>query len=410
MKNNSLKNIPSIHILLEYFQDNSEIERKYLKKIIQNSIDEIKVKVLSGAMIIDDAAVEIPPKIENYILCNIKEYESFSLKKVINATGVILHTGLGRAPFSKAVRENMNNVVEDYCNLELDLKTGKRGERLLHVNKLLQLITGAEAGLIVNNNAAAVLLLLNTFGKNKEVILSRGELVEIGGSFRMPEVMEVSGTILKEIGATNKTHPADYVDAISKETSMILKVHPSNFRIAGFSKEVSIPELQKIAAKNNVLLTYDLGGGALFNLKEVNLPEEPVVSDLIEQGVDIITFSGDKLIGGPQCGIIVGKEELIKKMHQNPMYRALRVDKNTLSLLEASLKTIIAKKIHGNELYDKISKTEKQLRQTANSILKELKNVKKYFQIVNSPVQIWRNILRARLLKNLPLILNHPLL
>ncbi|MCK5077616.1 MAG: L-seryl-tRNA(Sec) selenium transferase, partial [Calditrichia bacterium] len=243
----------------------------------------------------------------------------------------------------------------------------------------------------VNNNAAAVLLLLNTFGKDKNVILSRGELVEIGGSFRMPEVMEISGAKLKEIGATNRTHLKDYKNAIDGETSMILKVHPSNFRISGFSKEVEVQDLKNITEINNILLCYDLGGGALFDLSEVNLPKEPVVAELINQKIDLITFSGDKLIGGPQCGIIVGKKELIEKMHKNPMYRALRVDKNTIALLEATLRTFINKDITGNELYRKNNRSLKELKTIGNSLLKGLKTTsggKEYFKIVESPVQI----------------------
>ena len=388
---NSIKNIPSVHSLLEHFHGKSEIEWEFLKKIVQESISKIKEEVLSGNLVIEKGNDKMPVVVKNAVMKSIKKSEAYSLRRVINATGIILHTGLGRAPLSELARKNWNIITEDYCNLEFDLKTGERGERLEHINNLLKLLTGAEAGIVVNNNAAAVLLLLNTFGKDKNVILSRGELVEIGGSFRMPEVMEISGAKLKEIGATNRTHLKDYKNAIDGETSMILKVHPSNFRISGFSKEVEVQDLKNITEINNILLCYDLGGGALFDLSEVNLPKEPVVAELINQKIDLITFSGDKLIGGPQCGIIVGKKELIEKMHKNPMYRALRVDKNTIALLEATLRTFINKDITGNELYRKNNRSLKELKTIGNSLLKGLKTTsggKEYFKIVESPVQI----------------------
>ncbi len=264
-----------------------------------------------------------------------------SLKKVINGTGVILHTGLGRAVLSQAAKQVMQEVFEGYCNLELDLATGKRGDRHQHVERLLRDLTGAEAACVVNNNAAAVFLVLNTIANKKEIVTSRGQLVEIGGSFRMPEVVKKSGARLVEIGTTNKTKLADYANAITSRTAGFLVVHTSNYRILGFTHEVELKELTKLARARNVLVVHDLGGGVLVDLRKWSLPYEPVVSESIDAGVDVATFSGDKVLGGPQCGLIVGKRELIGKVKKNPLMRALRCDKLTLALLENTLRLFL---------------------------------------------------------------------
>lgn len=264
-----------------------------------------------------------------------------SLKKVINATGVILHTGMGRAVLSQAAKLAITEVLEGYCNLELDLATGKRGDRHQHAARLLCELTGAEAACVVNNNAAAVLLVLNTIANKKEVITSRGQLVEIGGAFRMPEVVQKSGARLVEIGTTNKTKLADYANAITPRSAGFLVVHTSNYRILGFTHEVELNELVKLARARNVLVVHDLGGGVLVDLRQWGLPYEPVVAESIQAGADLATFSGDKVLGGPQCGLIVGKRELINKVKKNPLMRALRCDKLTLSLLENTLRLFL---------------------------------------------------------------------
>lgn len=266
------------------------------------------------------------------------EYISSHLKRVINGTGVIIHTNLGRAPLSKEVIAEIVEIAQYYSNLELDLKTGKRGSRYVHVEEILLELTGAEAALVVNNNASAVLIALNTLAKDREVIVSRGELVEIGGSFRIPDVMKWAGCILKEVGTTNKTHLYDYERAISEQTALILKVHKSNYAIVGFTKEVSTQELVSLAHSRGLPVMEDLGSGCFIDFSKYGLMKEPTVHEVIKAGVDVATFSGDKLLGGPQAGIILGKKEYIEKIRKNPLNRAIRIDKLTLAGLEATLR------------------------------------------------------------------------
>ncbi len=267
----------------------------------------------------------------------IEKLSSFSLKPLINATGVVIHTNLGRSILSERVLENIRKVSESYSNLEYDIEKGKRGKRYTHIKRILREVTGAEDALIVNNNAAAVLLCLNTLSKGKEVIVSRGELVEIGGSFRMPDVMTASGAILREVGTTNKTHLYDYERAINENTALILKIHKSNYRIVGFSDEVSIEDLAKLGSKHKIPVMFDLGSGCLIDLRPFGIHDEPSVKEIVKTGVDLTTFSGDKLLGGPQGGVIVGKKEYIERIQKNPMTRAMRIDKLTLAGFEATL-------------------------------------------------------------------------
>ncbi len=262
----------------------------------------------------------------------------FNLRPVINATGVVLHTNLGRAVLSERARQAVNRIVSGYSNLELNLDTGRRGSRYDPLEPLLVSLTGAEAALVVNNNAAAVLLALSTLAKGREVIVSRGQLVEIGGSFRIPEVMAQSGARLVEVGATNKTHPEDYRRSINENTSLLLQVHTSNYRIIGFTKETTVAELVEIGHDFSIPVMCDLGSGFLVDLSRYNLPWEPTVQEVVRAGPDVVTFSGDKLLGGPQAGIIVGKREYIEKMKKNPLTRAVRIDKMTVAALEATLR------------------------------------------------------------------------
>ncbi len=267
-----------------------------------------------------------------------RDYMRMNLREVINATGVVLHTNLGRALLSDEIKDEVWSVASGYSTLEINVETGKRGSRYSHVVEILKRISGAEDALVVNNNAAAVLLVLGTMTKNKEVIISRGELVEIGGSFRVPEVMEQSGARLIEIGTTNKTHLWDYENAVSENTGAFLKVHTSNYRILGFTKEVSLKELVELSKRTEIPVIEDLGSGVLIDLQKYGLSYEPTVQDSVKAGVDVITFSGDKLLGGPQAGIIVGRKKYIEEMKKNPLTRALRVDKLTMAALEATLK------------------------------------------------------------------------
>ncbi len=260
-----------------------------------------------------------------------------SLRPLINATGVVVHTNLGRSLLPEEVFQQIFEVAVNYSNLEYDLEAGKRGSRYSHVEELLCELTGAESALVVNNNAAAVLLTLETLARGKEVIVSRGELVEIGGSFRIPDVMARSGAILKEVGATNRTHLRDYENAINENTALLMKVHQSNFAVVGFTSKVSMSELKELGKRHNIPVIEDLGSGNLVDLTPYGFMHEPTVQESLRAGADLVSFSGDKMLGGPQAGIIVGKAELVDKIKKNPMNRAVRIDKLTLAGLEAIL-------------------------------------------------------------------------
>jgi L-seryl-tRNA(Ser) seleniumtransferase len=261
----------------------------------------------------------------------------FSLRPVINATGVVLHTNLGRALLSDLARDRVSAVAAAYSNLELDLASKERGSRYSHVEALLRRLTGAEDALVVNNNAAAVLLALETLAHGKEVVVSRGELIEIGGEFRIPDIMLRSGAILREVGATNRTHLRDYADAVGPNTALLLKVHTSNYRVIGFTAEVSSRQLTELGRERGIPVMEDLGSGSLIDLRPWGFPYEPTVPEVVASGVDLVSFSGDKLLGGPQAGIVVGKRAIVSRLKKNPWNRALRIDKFTIAALEATL-------------------------------------------------------------------------
>lgn len=313
-----------------------EMVSRYGHQLVTESISNILQRLREGILAGQDWQPDLAA-IEKELAVLLENCCSPRLRKVINCSGIILHTNLGRAVLSERARQAVQNAAEAYTNLEYDLKTGRRGSRQSLVEDLLIRLSGAESSLVVNNNAAAVLLVMNTLAAGREVIVSRGELVEIGGSFRIPEVLKLGGTRLIEVGTTNRTHLEDYEKAVSSNTALLLKVHTSNFRIVGFSKSVDRQALKKLAALHNLPLVEDLGSGSLLDLTSWGLPEEPPVKTVISQGVDVVTFSGDKLLGGPQAGIIAGKKALLDQMRSNQLYRALRPDKLTLAALEATL-------------------------------------------------------------------------
>lgn len=306
-----------------------------LKAIIQEEVQKLREMISTGAAGKPD---HVPQKLRSMIEQRLRRLTQPSLKRVINATGIILHTNMGRAPLPQPACEALEKVAENYSNLEMDLRSGRRSDRMGHVEELLCLLTGAEAALVVNNCAAAVLLVLNSLCKRREVVVSRGELVEIGGSFRMPDVMKVSGAHMQEVGTTNKTHLADYQAAVSPKTGALLKVHTSNFRVLGFTESPDLSSLVALAAQHQIPLIYDMGSGVLENLQNWGYPCEPVTRDILATGVDVVTFSGDKILGGPQAGIILGKKRLLQKIRKNPLNRALRCDKLILAALEATLR------------------------------------------------------------------------
>ncbi|MCD6582386.1 MAG: L-seryl-tRNA(Sec) selenium transferase [Desulfuromusa sp.] len=314
-----------------------QLPQDTLSHAVQELITSLRQEILKNGKI-DPSERLLPENVAVAAARNCRKLLQPSLRKVINATGTLLHTNLGRAPLSSQSLRAINAVAAGYSNLEFELDSGCRGERFSHVESLLTQLTGAEAALVVNNNSGAVLLALTALGKGFEAIVSRGELVEIGGAFRIPEVMEAGGVILREVGSSNRTHLHDYQQAINENTAILLKVHTSNYRIVGFTKEVPARDLLPLARENDLVLMEDLGSGLLLDLSGYGLEREPTVPEVVKAGVDVITFSGDKLLGGPQAGIIVGRTDLIKKLRKHPLARALRIDKLTLAALEATLR------------------------------------------------------------------------
>jgi L-seryl-tRNA(Ser) seleniumtransferase len=330
-----LKSLPSVDEVLrssEAGQWLGRYPRKYVLEAIRRTIQKRRKKILksSGA---DTSFRGMVEEIEKAI----EDLASYSLRKVINATGIVIHTNLGRSPLSHSALENVIDVASGYSTLEYEIREGRRGKRYSHIKRLLCDVTGAEDGIAVNNNAGAVLLSLAALARGGEAIVSRGELIEIGGSFRIPDVMAESGAVLREVGTTNKTHIADYENAINDNTALILKVHQSNYRIAGFTKDVPVEELVGLGRSRNIPVMYDLGSGSLMDLVPFGIHGEPTVRDEVGKGADILTFSGDKLLGGPQAGIIVGRKPCIELLQKQPLLRALRIDKLTLAALEATL-------------------------------------------------------------------------
>ena len=340
--------LPSMNAVLEALADPANgqsarlcaaLPRPLLRESVESFLDQCRTAIASGA-VSSERELALPVLLPR-IAAHAEAASRPHFRRVLNATGVVIHTNMGRSLLAPEAVAAVKEAAEAYSNLEFDLDTGARGNRYSHVADLIRRLTGAEAALVVNNNAAAVLLTLDTLCKGREVIVSRGELVEIGGSFRIPEVMEKSGCALKEVGATNRTHLEDYAEALSEHTAALMKVHTSNFRIIGFTSEVPREELAALAREHALPLIEDLGSGTLFDFAAAGLQAlatEPTAARVLAAGVDVVTFSGDKVLGGPQAGVIAGKAEYIDRIKKNPMNRALRIDKLTLAALEATLR------------------------------------------------------------------------
>lgn len=308
---------------------------------IRETLEEQRQRVLTRLREGMEASVPDLPTLLGQVQLKVLDRSRPSLRRVINATGVILHTNLGRAPLSPEAQASVQEVAQHYSTLEFDLREGTRGSRQVHVEGLLTRLTGAEAALTVNNNAAAVLLCINTMAEGREVVVCRGELIEIGGSFRIPDVMRKAGAVLREVGTTNRTHATDYEEAIGDRTALLLKVHPSNFQIVGFTSEVSLGDLVDLGRRKGVPVMLDAGSGALMDLTPFGLKGEPTVQEALGSGADLVTFSGDKLLGGPQAGIVVGRKVVIDRLRKNPLARAVRIDKLSLAALEATLRSYL---------------------------------------------------------------------
>ena len=331
---------------------------------VRQVLEDLRKDILSGK-------IEEMPSVEALcagIVSDASRQAEPSLKKVINATGIILHTNLGRACISARAAAAAQEVAQSYSTLEYNLQAGRRGTRYSHVESLLCKLTGAESALVVNNNAAAVLLILSDMAQGGQVNTSRGELVEIGGSFRVPDIMEACGAELKEVGTTNKTHLRDYDRAITEKTRALMKVHTSNYRIVGFSETPTLPELAELAHSRGLPVIEDLGSGCLVDLQQFGIYGEPTVQDSVRAGVDVVSFSGDKLLGGPQAGIIVGKKAIVDKLKKHPLTRAMRVDKMTLAALEATLRSYEIGAYNEIPTIAMLAVTQDQLRAKADAL------------------------------------------
>ncbi|MFH2141596.1 MAG: L-seryl-tRNA(Sec) selenium transferase [Bacteroidota bacterium] len=369
--NQSFNILPAVDKILSEKKVKSEIE-KYGRDIvlyaIRNTLESFRNEIKSKNICLDEK------RIIEEILLQINLIAGKSLKKVINATGILINTNLGRTPFGKSLVSDTIESIEGYSNLEFDLDKGGRGTRTVHVKKMLRFLTGAEDVLIVNNNAAAVMLILRCFAKKKEVIISRGELIEIGGSFRIPDIMKASECKMVEVGTTNKTDIKDYKNSITQKTGLLFKAHKSNYIIKGFTQEVNISNLARLGKDNDIPVVYDMGSGLLRKIKKYGLSQEPNVKEAVQSGADLICFSGDKLLGGPQAGVIVGRKDLIKKLEKEPMYRALRVCKLSIAFLETACSYYLTDAIlfSKNQLFKTIETSDKQLKEFAVKIKEEL--------------------------------------
>ena len=333
MKKTNLKDLPSVNKVLIELNDSVPVHNDFLKTLINRAINQYRNKIKNNELSMS------PSELLSNITEMVIKDSSRSLVNIINGTGIVLHTGFGRAPFDSKLLKSIAKRLDGYVNLEFDLDSGKRGDRQSHVRDHLSSICGSESSLCVNNNAASVMLSINEMAFGGEVIVSRGQLVEIGGSFRIPDIIKKSGAILKEVGTTNRTHFSDYKKAVSKKTKLILYVHTSNYVVKGFTRSVPLSDLVQLGRSKNIPVMVDWGSGAILDMKSHGLANEMPIRTIMSDKPDILTFSGDKLIGGPQSGIIIGKEKWINAMQKNPLYRVMRSDKITLGLLEEILRS-----------------------------------------------------------------------
>lgn len=384
-KNQLYRRIPKVDVLLE--EDGiQKLKERYgrscVKRVVQDELE--RVRILIGESVDETDVLKAVEQLQDSISKSLELLYTPNIRSVINGTGTILHTNLGRAPLNREHAERLAVIAAQYSNLEYDLQRGERGERNAHFESLLCRLTDAEAALVVNNNAAAVLLCLSTLAKSGEVIVSRGELVEIGGKFRIPDVMEQSGAVLVEVGTTNKTHLSDYEKAITEETKAILKVHTSNYQIVGFTESVAVPKLKATAREHEIPIIEDLGSGALVDLSKYGISHEPMVQEAIKGGADVVCFSGDKLLGGPQAGIIVGRKCYIDKMKKAPLTRALRVDKFTTAALEMTLEEYLSEEraMHRIPVLKMISEMPDAVKQRAQKLKSQLEQRELPAQIV----------------------------
>lgn len=331
-----LPSVDSALSALESADGLGSLPRPLVKRLVNEFLDLCREEIRAGAFAAPDqlALDALLPRLAAFVRSRSRPH----FRRVLNGTGVVVHTNLGRSLLAKPAIEAVAEACGHYSNCEFDLDTGRRGSRYSHVERILCEITGAEAAMVVNNNAAAVFIMLETLAKGREVIVSRGQLVEIGGSFRIPDVMAKSGAVLREVGATNRTHVHDYENAIGDETGALMRVHTSNFRVVGFTREVSLARMRELGDKYGLPVIEDLGSGTLYALEGEGLLGEPTVQQVVAQGADVVSFSGDKVLGGPQAGVIVGRREYIDRIKKNPINRAMRIDKMTLAALEATLR------------------------------------------------------------------------
>jgi L-seryl-tRNA(Ser) seleniumtransferase len=382
-ENKQLRKLPGVDLVLEQ-ADIKPLISKHGHELVTFAIREVisnaRKDILAGKKVMgmEQIVSRVREKVNSIFYP--------SLKPVINATGVVLHTNLGRAPLGEKVLEDIEDIIAGYSNVEFDLEKAVRGKRDDHVVSLLKYVTGAEDALVVNNNAAGLMLALHTLAKDREVIISRGELIEIGGSFRLPEIMAASGSLMKEVGTTNKTHYPDYENAINGNTALILKVHQSNYAIEGFSEEVPLKELVKLAHSRGLPLLYDIGSGLLRKPGNLPLENEPDVKTSLNEGADLVMFSGDKLLGGPQAGLVVGKKELIACLKKAPMKRALRVGKLTLAALSSVIRSYFDDKtlVKTNPLFSILEQTHDDLMKKIHILYSKLTGARVKNKIIDS--------------------------